>query len=96
MRGSFYDDKFEVIVRHVSVGLAKAAAAGGSDPALVLATAGPPCPDFSHIRSAGAAGRKGTEGRKVADFFDHHLDPLRAHCEQAGLAFTFFIENVMS
>ena len=79
LRGSFYDDEFEVIVRHISVGLAKAAAAGGSEPALVLATAGPPCPDFSRVRGAGAAGRKGKEGRKFADFIDHHLDPLRTH-----------------
>ena len=95
LRSSFYDDEFEVVVRHVSVGLAKAAAAGGSEPALVLATAGPPCPDFSRTRGAEATGRKGTEGRKFADFLDHHLDPLRAHCEQAGLAFIFLIENAI-
>ena len=52
LRGSFYDDGFDVIVRHISVGLAKAAAAGGSEPALALATAGPPCPDFSPVSEA--------------------------------------------
>ena len=95
LRGSFYDDAFELIAKQVSVGLAKATAAGGSEPALVLATAGPPCPDFSRIRGAGATGRKGTEGRKFADFIDQRLEPLRAHCEKSGLAFSFLVENVI-
>ena len=95
LRGSFYDDAFDVVLNQVTVGLAKAATAGGSEPALVLATAGPPCPDFSRIRGAGATGRSGAEGRKIDDFIDRHLAPLRAHCEEAGLAFTFLIENVV-
>ena len=95
LHGSFYDDAFELIVKQASVGLAKGTAAGGSEPALVLATAGPPCPDFSRIRGAGATGRKGTEGRKFADFIDQRLEPLRAHCEKSGLAFSFLVENVV-
>ena len=58
LRGSFYDDAFEMILNQVTVGLAKAATAEGPEPALVLATAGPPCPDFSRIRGAGATGRR--------------------------------------
>ena len=95
LRGSFYDDAFELVVKHASVGLAKAAATGGSEPAFVLATAGPPCPDFSRIRGAGATGRKGTEGRKFADFIDQRQEPLRAHCEKSRLAFSFLVENVV-
>ena len=95
LRGSFYDDAFELIAKQVSVGLAKATAAGGSEPALVLATAGSPCPDFSRIRGAGAIGCKGTEGRKFADFIDQHLEPLRAHFERSGLAFSFLVEDVL-
>ena len=95
LRGSFYDDAFDTIATHISQGLAEAAAAGSTKPALVLTTAGPPCFDFSRIKGAGAAGRSGPEGRKFLDFVNMHLDPLRGHCKKSGVAFTFLIENVV-
>ncbi len=36
--------------------------------AMLLITAGPPCPDFSRIRSRSAPGHRGTEGQKFGQF----------------------------
>ena len=61
------------------------------DGAVVLGTAGPPCPDYTQIKGDRALGRAGPEGRKFVEFAELLLK-LQAACPWNVL---FLVENVV-
>ena len=65
--------------------------AGLSQNTLVIAAAGPPCPDYSRIKGTAAPGRGGAEGAKFDLFLDTMLELRRI----IDVPFTFLVENVV-
>ena len=66
-RGDFTKDNIEDLCDLIT-------AADPKKRAILLSSAGPPCPDFSRIRGESAPGRKGVEGAKFdqyCDFLEH-------------------------
>ena len=61
VRGDFLQEDAAALAKEIQ-------AAQGGDECIVLATAEPPCPDYSHIRGADAPGRGGQSGQLLLPF----------------------------